>query len=115
MSGIIPKLSITQILSLCASKVHEGSEDTAILLLREWLTYNGDKPDAYMAWYELGLSLYHTENFDSAQTCFKSALLEGHRFPAAAQKLGEMMLVNEEQSNDPLKDSVEKIASITLH
>jgi uncharacterized protein HemY len=91
MNGIIPKLSIDQIFGLIATRIHEGDEDIATVILQEWLTHNCDKPNAYIAWYELGLQFLRKEMYESAQTAFESALMHGQCFPAAAFKLAETM------------------------
>jgi uncharacterized protein HemY len=115
MNGIIPKLSIGQIFGLIATKIHEGGEDIATVILQEWLTYNSDKPNAYIAWYELGMQLLRMEMFEAAQTAFQSALQEGRCFPAAALKLAEATNAKNEISNNQVGADSKDLTPIKAH
>ena len=115
MIGIIPKLSISQILGLVATKIYDGHEDIAMGILQEWLACNGDKPDAFMAWYELGLQFLRKEMLEAAQTAFESTLGEGRCFPEAAFKLAEVISARGEASNNTVNPGSANLAYHKLH
>ena len=115
MNGIIPKLSIAQIFGLISTRINEGGEDIATVILQEWLTHNSDKPNAYIAWYELGMQLLRREMFDAAQTAFQSALQEGHCFPAAAFRLAEATNAKSEILNNQVGADSRDLVPIKVH
>ena len=115
MNGLIPKLSIHQILGLIAIRNHEGSEDVSIGILQEWLSQNGDKTGSYIVWYEYGLLLLKRENFDAAQTAFKSAISEGTFFPEASLRLAEAEAARAEELDNQATPLLTPLPLTKLH
>ena len=104
MLELISILSINQVLELTATKIYEGSDDIAIVILQKWLLSHNDQLGAYIAWYELGLLFHKRNNIEAAEIAFRSALIGNPCFPEAAFRLGEVVnAIANSQEDTPIE------------